>query len=142
MKIDVLKEEDLNSILQDQISELFKQLSPHTKQIQLHKIVGNKNQITMAYCIENDKIIGIASMCIYKVISGNKGWIEDVVVDKNSRGKGIGKKLMQKLLEIGKEKELSEILLFTEDHRTHAIHLYNKLGFQEKESRIFTLKNK
>ncbi len=142
MKIGILKEEDLNSILQNQVSELFEQLSPNKKQIELNKILESKNQITLAYCTENDKIIGIASMCNYRVISGNKGWIEDVVVDKNARGKGVGRKLIEKLLEIAKQKELSEVLLFTEDHRIPAINLYNKLDFQQKESRIFTLKKK
>ena len=141
MKISILKESDLKSSLQNQVSELFEQLSPNKKQIELNKILDSKNQITLAYCTENDKIIGIASMCNYKVISGNKGWIEDVIVDKNTRGKGVGRKLMEKLLEIAKQKDLSEVLLFTEDHRIPAINLYNKLNFQHKESRIFSLKN-
>lgn len=68
-----------------------------------------------------------------------KGWIEDVVVDSNARGKGIGRKLMEKLLEVGKEKKLTEILLFTEDHRKSAINLYSNLGFKMKDSRIYTL---
>ena len=141
MKIDILKEEDFNSNLQKQISELFVQLSPNKKQIKLNKVLESKNQISLAYCTENDKIIGIASLCNYKVISGNKGWIEDVVVDKNARGKGVGRKLMEKLIEISKQKGLSEVLLFTEDHRISAINLYNKLNFKQKESRIYTLKN-
>lgn len=81
----------------------------------------------------------MASMCTYHVISGKKGWIEDVVVDAKSRGHGIGRKLMNKLLEEGKKKNLTEILLFTEDHRTPAINLYENLGFKLKESRIYTL---
>lgn len=142
MKVSILKKGDLNAIVQNQVSELFRQLSPDKRQIELHKILESKNQITIAYCTENNKIIGIASMGNYKVLSGSKGWIEDVVVDKNARGKGIGRKLMEKLLEIARQKELSEVLLFTEDHRFPAINLYNKLDFQQKESLIFMLKMK
>ncbi len=86
------------------------------------------------------KIIGIALMCTYKVISGNKGWIEDVVVDSASRGKGIGRKLINLLVEVGEEKELSEILLFTEDHRVAAINLYSSVGFKLKDSKIYCKK--
>lgn len=142
MKIEILKKEAINSDFKKQISELFKQLSPNKRQIELSEILENKNPITLAYCIENDTIIGIAAMCTYKVISGSKGWIEDVVVDENSRGKSVGQKLIEKLLETAKEKNLSEVLLFTEDHRIPAINLYNKLGFKQKESRIFVLKSK
>ena len=88
----------------------------------------------------NNKIIGIALMCNYKVISGNKGWIEDVVVDSASRGKGIGRKLINLLVEVGEKKELSEILLFTEDHRLAAINLYSSVGFKLKDSKIYCKK--
>lgn len=115
MKIEILKEEAINSDFKNQISELFKQLSPDKKQIGLSEILDNKNPITFAYCIENDTIIGVAAMCTYKVISGSKGWIEDVIVDENSRGRSVGQKLIEKLLETAKEKNLSEVLLFTED---------------------------
>lgn len=140
MKIEILKKEAINSDFKNQISELFKQLSPNKRQIELSEILESKNPITLVYCIENDTIIGIAAMCTYKVISGSKGWIEDVVVDENSRGKSVGQKLIEKLLETAKENNLSEVLLFTEDHRIPAINLYNKLGFKQKESRIFVFK--
>ncbi|AUP79573.1 GNAT family N-acetyltransferase [Flavivirga eckloniae] len=140
MKIDVLKQTDLNSNLENQVAELFKQLSQNKEQIKLNDLLVNDNQITMVYCEENEKIIGMASMCNYRVISGKKGWIEDVVVDSSARGKGIGRKLMEKLLEVAKQKKLTEVLLFTEDHRVSAINLYNNLGFKQKESKIYSIK--
>ena len=139
MKIDILKKSDLNDTVQKEVSELFKQLADDIKQINLNDVLDENNHISLAYCAEDDRIIGIASMCTYKAISGNKGWIEDVVVDSNSRGKGIGRKLMTKLLELGKEKNLTEILLFTEDHRKHAMTLYSDLGFKFKNSQIYVL---
>jgi ribosomal protein S18 acetylase RimI-like enzyme len=142
MKIDILKKNQINPIIQNQISELFKQLGGNKNQISLTELFDGKNQISLVYCSDKDEIIGIALMCTYKVISGKKGWIEDVVVSSGHRGKGIGRKMMNKLLEIGSEKELSEILLFTEDNRTPAINLSSDLGFKCKESRIYTRKIK
>ena len=142
MKIDILKKTDINSRVQNQVSELFKQLGGNKKQISLNELLDEKNQISLAYCSEDNEIIGIALMCTYNVISGKKGWIEDVVVNLEHRGKGIGRKMMNKLLEVANDKELSEILLFTEDHRTPAINLYSDLGFKVKDSRIYTRKTK
>jgi len=142
MKIDILKKTDINLAVQNQISDLFKQLGGNKQQINLTELLDGKNQISVVYCSENDEIIGIALMCTYKVISGKKGWIEDVVVNSKHRGKGIGRKMMNKLLEVGNEKQLSEILLFTEDHRTPAINLYSNLGFKVKDSRIYSRKMK
>ncbi|MBC5864647.1 GNAT family N-acetyltransferase [Flavobacterium turcicum] len=140
MKTAILSKNNLNLDIKEQVSELFRQLSPNKIQLDLEEILNEENQITVAYCEDDNKIIGIASMCTYKVISGHKGWIEDVVVDSASRGKGIGRKLINLLVEVGKEKELSEILLFTEDHRLAAINLYSSVGFKLKESKIYCKK--
>lgn len=78
----------------------------------------------------------------YQVISGNKGWIEDVVVDEKVRGRGIGKKLIEKLLSVAKDRELSEVLLFTAHHRLAAINLYKKLGFKQKNSHLYIIELK
>lgn len=140
MKTAILTKNDLNLDIKEQVSELFRQLSPNKIQLDLEEILNEENQVTVAYCEDDNKIIGIASMCTYKVISGHKGWIEDVVVDSASRGKGIGRKLINLLVEVGKEKELSEILLFTEDHRLAAINLYSSVGFKLKDSKIYCKK--
>ncbi|MBQ0910000.1 GNAT family N-acetyltransferase [Flavobacterium sp. F-328] len=140
MRTAILTKNDLNLDIKEQVSELFRQLSPNKIQLDLEEILNEENQVTVAYCEDDNKIIGIASMCTYKVISGHKGWIEDVVVDSASRGKGIGRKLINLLVEVGKEKELSEILLFTEDHRLAAINLYSSVGFKLKESKIYCKK--
>lgn len=140
MKTAILTKNDININIREQVSELFRQLSPNKIQLDLEEILNEENQVTVAYCEDDNKIIGIASMCTYKVISGHKGWIEDVVVDSASRGKGIGRKLINLLVEVGKEKELSEILLFTEDHRLAAINLYSSVGFKLKESKIYCKK--
>lgn len=140
MKIDILNIMDLNPNRETQIAHLYKQLGGEKEQTSLKEVLEAGNRITLAYCEHNEQIIGIASMCTYNVISGKKGWIEDVVVDEQYRGQGIGRKLMEKLLEKGKRNNLTEILLFTESHRISAIKLYLDLGFKLKDSRIYTLK--
>ncbi|MPT31183.1 MAG: GNAT family N-acetyltransferase [Chryseobacterium sp.] len=140
MRIEILKKSSLTANLQDQVCTLFKQLSPNKEQLELDEILMEDNPVTLVGCFIGDRIVGISSMAIYKVISGNKGWIEDVIVDGNYRGMGIGLKLIEKLLSISNEKQLSEVLLFTEEHRTPAISLYEKLGFRRKESNIYRLK--
>ena len=140
MRIEVLNKSSLTANFHDQVCTLFKQLSPNKKQLKLDEILIETNPVTLVGCFIGDRIVGIASMAIYKVISGRKGWIEDVIVDENYRGMGIGLKLIEKLLSISSEKQLSEVLLFTEEHRTAAISLYEKLGFSKKESNIYILR--
>jgi phosphinothricin acetyltransferase len=139
MIIKILKKNDLTADVQEQITEVFKHLSIKKQQIPLKSILNFGNRLTFAYCQMGTKIVGIALMADYKVISGYKGWIEDVVVVKSYRGRGIGKKLIQSLIEEGKSKNMDEILLFTEDEKTVAINLYQSLGFDIKTSRIYSL---
>ena len=140
MKIALLQESDVNPEMEKQLAGLFRQLNADIKQINLKQVLDPENPICLVYCKEGDNVLGMALMCTYTVISGIKGWVEDVVVDVEHRGKGIGRKLMEKLVELGKEKGLTEILLFSADKRIEAINLYKSLGFKEKESRIYVLK--
>ncbi len=72
-------------------------------------------------------------------MAGYRGLVEDVVVDANYRGKGIGKKLMQELVEQGNAIGLDEILLFSGHHRTAVIALYKSLGFTIRKSGVYQL---
>lgn len=142
MNIDILQPSDVNDTIAKQVKDLFNQLNSSIEQVNLAEVFKPENNITFAYYMdkENHKVVGIALMCAYTVVSGYKGWVEDVVVDKAYRGRGIGRKLMEKLVDEGRKKGLSEILLFSADKRIEAISLYKSLGFQQKESRIYVLK--
>lgn len=139
MDIEILKHEDINDTIQKQVEELFNQLNSKLKQRSLKKVLEDSNNLVFTIYKENERILGMATMATYKAISGHKGMIEDVVVDGGQRGKGLGRKLMEKLLEEGKKMELDEILLFSGHQRTAAIKLYTSLGFQLKDSGLYRL---
>ena len=68
---------------------------------------NNPGSTTMVVS-EGNTIIGVASIHIIYKLSRTLGLIEDVAVDKNHRGKGIGKSLVKKLIEIGKQKNFAK----------------------------------
>lgn len=141
MEIKVLEKSTIDNNTQNQIFDLFKQLSPNKKQLSLNEILSHQNSTLLICCFIENTIVGIATIATYKVISGSKGWIEDVVVDEKYRNKGIGRKIIEKILLISKEKDLDEVLLFTEQHRTSALNLYENLGFKQKNSNIYIIRN-
>ncbi len=138
MIITILTKNQVDELLQTRITELYNQLNSNIKQLPLKQLVEEEN-LVFAICTSEDRVAGIALMATYKVISGHKGMIEDVVVDEKHRGKGIGRKLMEKLLEVAKNQKLDEVLLFSGHHRTPAINLYKSLGFQLKNSGLYRL---
>lgn len=139
MSISLLYLEDVTAKLQAQISTLYKQLNADNIQRPLSEILHVNNNVLVAVCKIDDKVAGIALLSTYKVISGYRGMVDDVVVDRSQRGKGIGRKLMEKLLEEGKNMGLNEILLFSGHHRTPAIALYKSLGFTMRDSGLYNL---
>lgn len=140
MDIKILKKSDITDGIQIQIEHLFKQLNADIKQRPLEQILQNDNHVIFAICQIKQHIVGIALMATYKVISGHRGMVEDVVVDELHRGKGIGRKLMVKLLEEVKNQKLDSVLLFSGHHRQAAISLYTSLGFTLRDSGLYHLK--
>lgn len=140
MEIEILKKSDIDDTMRLQITKLYKQLNDSIKQCPLHQILQEDNHVIFAACRIENQIIGIALLATYKVISGHRGMVEDVVVDTAHRGKGIGRKLMEKLLEEAKHKNLDGVLLFSGHHREAAISLYKSLGFTLRDSGIYNLK--
>lgn len=140
MHIELLTRELLTDSLQEEVSLLYRQLNAENKQRAVAEILESNNNVLVAICQIDSEIAGIALLSTYKVISGYRGLVEDVVVDSEHRGKGIGRKLMEKLLDEAKALGLDEILLFTGHHRTPAIGLYTSLGFAPRKSGIYNLR--
>ncbi len=140
MTIQLLSKINLTDALQLQLTELYKQLNSELTQLNLTNILSDNNTTDIVICMDGEVLAGIAMMARYKVISGHKGMIEDVVVSSDYRGKGIGRKLMEKLLEQAEKQKLNDVLLFSGHHRTAAITLYKSLGFKLKESGLYVKK--
>lgn len=141
MKTVILTKEDVaDEGIRAQIDRLYKQLHPNKDHVEWNSIFSGRNNAILVCCFSGDTIAGMASMGFYTVVSGRKGWIEDVVVDTQHRGQGIGRILIEKLLHVAEEENLTEVLLFTESHRTPAIRLYESLDFKKKDSMVYVLK--
>ena len=91
--------------------------------------LNDPSSTTMVVC-EGSTIIGVASIHIIYKLTRTLGLIEDVAVDKDHRGKGIGKNLVEKLIEIGKQKNCDKIVLNTSEKNSK---FYEKIGFEKNE---------
>ena len=91
--------------------------------------LNDPNSITFVMS-DNKAILGVASLHIIEKLTRKLGLIEDVAVSKNNRGLGIGKKLVKKLIQTGKEKKCDKIVLSSSEKNSE---FYEKMGFQKKE---------
>ena len=90
----------------------------------------------------DETIIGMAALTVFRVPSGLKAWIEDVVVDESQRGKGIGQALTVACIDHARALGVSSIHLTSNPRRIAANKLYQKLGFQHHETNLYQLKLK
>ena len=74
---------------------------------------------------------------MFKIPSGFRAWIEDVVVSEAARGKGVGKKLVEHAVEIANQSNVKSIDLTSRASRVAAIALYKKVGFQDRETNVY-----
>lgn len=91
--------------------------------------------------IEDDGVItGFAALIIHHVPTrGKVARIEDVVVDKDYQGRGYGKLLINKLLEIAKNENIKRIDLTSKPNRESARKLYESMGFKLRDTLVFRL---
>ena len=97
----------------------------------LKKILENENHIIHVAELDG-KIVGSTTLLIEQKFiheGGFVGHIEDVVVNKEFEGQGIGMKLVLSLLDVAKEKKCYKTILNCEDK---LIPFYEKIGFKQK----------
>ena len=78
---------------------------------------------------ENEIVLGFALYYIrYSTWKGQRMYLEDLIVTEQARGKGIGKLLMNRLLEESKERNLKGMVWQVLDWNEPAINFYKKIG--------------
>jgi ribosomal protein S18 acetylase RimI-like enzyme len=86
---------------------------------------------------EGDDVLGMLTLVLYRVPTGLRGWIHDVVVDESARGRGVGEALSAEALQIAEAAGVLTVHLTTRPEREAANRLYPRLGFKEYETNVY-----
>lgn len=122
-----IKKSDLNDVfvLLNQLKKI--DISDLNLDHSWDKFIQNNSSNSIVGIIDN-KIIAYGSIIIENKIRGEvAGHIEDIVVDAEVRGKMIGVKLINELIEIGKKNNCYRITLFCKEN---LINFYSRSGFK------------
>ena len=89
---------------------------------------------------EKAPIIGILTLVLYRVPTGIRARIEDVVVDEAYRGQGIGEALVRHAIRVAREFSADGIALTSNPKRAGANKLYQKIGFKNWVTNLYFYK--
>jgi ribosomal protein S18 acetylase RimI-like enzyme len=108
-----------------------------TGRAELEAIVADERTALLVARDSEDRIVGTLTLATYRTPTGLAGWIEDVVVDYAARGQGAGEVLTREAMRIGAEWKLDAIHLTSRPARAAANRLYQRLGFEQRETNVY-----
>ena len=97
---------------------------------------------TRIFIAEDDakRIVGCATLCVYESPSGRKASVEDVVVASAYRGQGIGRTLLQCIIDFaGSKLSPIDLHLTSNPSRAEANALYQALGFEKRDTNVYKM---
>ncbi len=92
------------------------------------------------YPAENSSIVGMLTLALYRVPTGGRSIVEDLVVDMNHRKLGIAKALMVSAIQIAREAGANGIALTSNFQRVEANQFYLAMGFEKRETNAYFYK--
>ncbi len=91
-------------------------------------------------CGPDGAIIGSLTLAVFRIPTGVRAWIEDVVVDESARGRGVGEALSQVALDRARAAGARTVELTSRPSREAANRLYLRLGFEVRDTNVYRLK--
>ena len=89
---------------------------------------------------DSDRIVGSLTLAMFRIPTGYRAWIEDVVVDTAVRGRGIGDKLNRVALDHARDAGATTVDLTSRPSRGAANRLYKRIGFEQRETNVYRYK--
>ncbi len=105
----------------------------------LWAIVSSPDSVLFIARFES-RIVGSLTLAFYRIPTGLKAWIEDVVVDSSVRGQGVGEALNLAAIDEARHRGAKNVSLTSRSSREAANRLYRKLGFEPYETNLYRYK--
>lgn len=136
---------DITPTLTDELNRLLKQLSsaPPVWQPDALRALLRRDSLRLLVLTDAEgKLTGTASLLITPQLTGLKGHLEDVVVDIDQRGKGLGKRLIANVLALAAREGIVNLELTSRPERQTANALYRKMGFEPRTTNVYRASSK
>lgn len=83
------------------------------------------------------RVRAMLTLALFRVPTGMRAWIEDVVVDEGFRGAGLGAALVSAAVEVAASAGARTVDLTSRPSREAANRLYRRLGFEIRQTNVY-----
>ena len=117
------------------IPQLSSSSAPISAQ-ELDEIIESDTTVLFA-ARSGQEIVGLLTLAMFRIPTGVRAWIEDVVVDNQARGKGVGDALNRAALAEAERRGAKTVDLTSRPSREAANRLYQRLGFKQRDTNVY-----
>ena len=138
--VTIARATDVSDELLDAFARLVPQLSrsasPPDRE-ELAEIVRSPATEVLVARDDGGAIVGSLTLALFRIPTGVRAWIEDVVVDESARGRGVGEALTREAIRLAREAGARTVDLTSRPSREAANRLYEKIGFRPRETNVY-----
>ena len=139
MDVEIVRAESVTDELIAAFARLIPQLSsssPPPTADELSDIVAAADTVLFVARL-GGRVVGSLTLAFYRIPTGLKAWIEDVVVDEDARGSGIGEALSREAIDEARRRGAKNVSLTSRPSREAANRLYRGIGFEQYETNLY-----
>jgi ribosomal protein S18 acetylase RimI-like enzyme len=139
MSVEVEAVQQVTDELVDAARRLLPQLSSSAVPLNADDLTRiASHQATSLFVARSEgTIVGMLTLVTFPLPSGLRARIEDVVVDQDARGRGVGTALTMAALDLAQAQGARSIDLTSRASRVAANRLYQQLGFRLRDSNVY-----
>ncbi|MEU2259061.1 GNAT family N-acetyltransferase [Streptomyces sp. NPDC019645] len=99
-------------------------------------LTGDATTTVLLARVEGE-VVGMLTLVMIPLLSGLRARVEDVVVDEAARGHGVGGALTEEALRLAEAAGARTVDLTSRPSREAANRLYERLGFEARDSTVY-----
>jgi ribosomal protein S18 acetylase RimI-like enzyme len=111
--------------------------SPPPGPAELAEIVESPATTLLVARLPAGEIVGTLTLVVFRIPTGVRAWIEDVVVDDGARGRGVGEALNEEAIRQAAAAGARSVDLTSRPSREAANRLYRRLGFEPRDTNVY-----
>ena len=86
---------------------------------------------------DDGRIVGVATLVVFRIPTALRAWIEDVITDEAARGQGVAEAVTRAMLARARELGCATVDLTSRPSREAANRLYQRIGFEQRDTNVW-----